>query len=428
MTKKTPKNISLWLVENRKAKDLLPYEHNPRTISKAKMDQLKQRIESQGFRVPPSIDTDGTILAGHQRIKALISMGLGDMEIPVSVPQRKLTEQERKEVVATDNLSWGDWDMDLLTENWNVDELVEWGFDEDMFGEPAEERADDMPEDELPLSVEAVTEAGDFYTIGQHALLCGDSTQEASVKHLMGDKLVDLLLTDPPYNVALGMNETPKEAKKRNRRTDGLTVKNDEMSDDQFRTFLSDCFKACDSVMRPGASFYIWHADSEGFNFRGACRDAGWQVRQCLIWAKQTMVMGRQDYHWKHEPCLYGWKDGAAHTWNTDRKQTTILEFDRPSRNAEHPTMKPVDLMGYQIQNNTKEGNIVLDVFGGSGSTMVAAHHAGRICHSMELDPVYCDVIVARMHSLFPELEITRNGKPFTPKVKVSNTQTKTKA
>lgn len=331
MTKKP--NVSLWLVETRKAKDLLPYEHNPRTISKEKMDKLKERILSQGFRVPPSIDTDGTILAGHQRIKALISMGLGDMEVPVSVPQRKLSEQERKEVVATDNLSWGDWD------------------------------------------------------------------------------------TDPPYNVAY-------EGKTK----DALTIQNDEMSDDDFRTFLSDCFQACDSVMRPGASFYIWHADSEGYNFRGACKDAGWQVRQCLIWQKQTMVMGRQDYHWKHEPCLYGWKDGAAHTWNSDRKQTTILEFDRPSRNTEHPTMKPVDLMGYQIQNNTKEGNVVLDVFGGSGSTMVAAHHASRVCYTMELDPVYCDVIVARMHSLFPELEITRNGKAFTPKVKVSNTQTKTKA
>jgi len=197
--------------------------------------------------------------------------------------------------------------------------------------------------------------------------------------------LVDMWLTDPPYNVAYEGGTKEK-----------LTIQNDSMGDDDFRQFLRDAYTAADAVMKPGAVFYIWHADSEGYNFRGAAKDAGWTVRQCLIWKKSTMVMGRQDYHWKHEPCLYGWKDGAAHLWATDRKQTTILEFDKPSRNGEHPTMKPVELFEYQMLNNTKGADIVLDSFGGSGTTMIAAEKHGRHARLMELDPKYCDVIIKR--------------------------------
>jgi site-specific DNA-methyltransferase (adenine-specific) len=192
-------------------------------------------------------------------------------------------------------------------------------------------------------------------------------------------------LTDPPYNVAY-------EGKTK----DALTIKNDSMGDSEFRQFLRDCYVAADAVMKPGSVFYIWHADSEGYNFRGAANDAGWKVRQCLVWKKQTMVMGRQDYHWKHEPCLYGWKDGAGHLWASDRKQTTILEFDRPSRNGDHPTMKPVALFEYQMLNNTKGSDLVLDSFGGSGTTLIAAEKNGRVARLMELDPKYCDVIVKR--------------------------------
>ena len=194
-----------------------------------------------------------------------------------------------------------------------------------------------------------------------------------------------MLLTDPPYNVAY--EGATKEK---------LTIQNDNMGDDQFRQFLRDAFVTADTVMKKGAVFYIWHADSEGYNFRGACNDAGWKVRQCLIWKKSSMVMGRQDYHWKHEPCLYGWKDGAGHLWATDRKQTTILEFDKPTRNGEHPTMKPVALFEYQMINNTKGGDLVLDLFGGSGTTMLAAEKHGRHSALMELDPKYCDVIIKR--------------------------------
>ena len=212
--------------------------------------------------------------------------------------------------------------------------------------------------------------------------MCGDSTSASDVEKLMNGERVDLLITDPPYNV----NYEGVAGK----------IQNDNMGDDEFRTFLSSAFSAADSVMKNGAVFYIWHADSEGYNFRGACKDVNWQVRQCLIWNKNAMVMGRQDYHWKHEPCLYGWKSGASHKWKSDRKQTTVLEYDKPQKSAEHPTMKPVALFDYQIKNNTVQGDNVLDVFGGSGTTLMACEQSDRICFMMELDPKYVDVIIQR--------------------------------
>ncbi|NBS24482.1 MAG: site-specific DNA-methyltransferase [Altererythrobacter sp.] len=244
--------------------------------------------------------------------------------------------------------------------------------------------------------------------------MCGSSLDQSQVELLCAGQRVDMLLTDPPYNVALGMNETPEEAKKRNRRTDGLVVQNDSMDDQSFRIFLRDAFVSADTVMKPGAVFYIWHADSEGYNFRGACKDAGWPVRQCLIWRKSSLVMGRQDYQWRHEPCLYGWKEGAGHLWASDRKQTTILEFDKPSRNGEHPTMKPVALFEYQMLNNTKGGDIVLDSFGGSGTTLIAAEKNGRIARIMELDPKYVDVIVRRWEEFTGQKAVLEStGEPF---------------
>jgi len=215
--------------------------------------------------------------------------------------------------------------------------------------------------------------------------MCGDSTNLDDVATLMDGEVADQLVTDPPYNV----DYTGKSS-------DALTIQNDSMDDSSFRQFLTDAYTAADSVLKPGGAFYIWHADSEGYNFRGAAFDVGWRVRQCLIWKKQTMVLGRQDYHWKHEPCLYGWKEGAAHYWGGDRRQTTILEFDRPMKNDIHPTMKPVDLIEYCIKNNTKRGENVLDLFGGSGSTLIAAENLGRRAFLMELDEKYVDVIVRR--------------------------------
>jgi DNA modification methylase len=226
--------------------------------------------------------------------------------------------------------------------------------------------------------------------------------------------MADLLLTDPPYNVDIQVTDMA-DAKARNRRTDGLGVKNDSMSDEDFRAFLVRAFTAAASAMKSGASFYIWHADSEGLNFRAAAKESGLETRQCIIWNKQAMVMGRQDYQWKHEPCLYGWKEGSAHSWYSDRKQTTVLSFDRPSASAEHPTMKPVDLFSYQIENSAKGGDIVLDTFLGSGTTLVACEKLGRACYGVELDPHYCDVIVARYRQWCAdngrEATIKRNGE-----------------
>jgi site-specific DNA-methyltransferase (adenine-specific) len=239
-----------------------------------------------------------------------------------------------------------------------------------------------------------------LWILGEHRLLCGDSTKPEDVERLMVGAKADLMLTDPPYNVALGMNETPEQAKARNRRTDGKVVANDSMSDQEFRAFLVACFQQGFSSMKPGASFYVWHADTEGFNFRGAVRDCGEKVRQCLVWAKDVLVMGRQDYQWQHEPCLYGWKDGAAHGWYSDRKQTTLLKFDRPSRNQEHPTMKPVGLFAYLISNSTAPQGLAYDPFLGSGTTLIAAEQLGRKCYGMEISPQYCDVIVKRWETL----------------------------
>lgn len=218
--------------------------------------------------------------------------------------------------------------------------------------------------------------------------------------------MADLLLTDPPYNVAY----TGKTK-------DALKIKNDSMPNEEFRKFLKKAFTAAAASIKSGASFYIWHADSEGFNFRAACFDAGLQIRQCLIWNKQSMVMGRQDYQWKHEPCLYGWRDGGAHVWYGDRKQTTVLTFDRPSASVEHPTMKPVDLFAYQLENSSKSGDIVLDPFLGSGTTIIAAEKLGRICYGVELDPHYCDIIVSRFITWCRENGrqplVTHNGRPY---------------
>jgi DNA modification methylase len=387
-------------------KDLKPYERNPRRIGKEAFTKLKQSIEQDGFHQRILCTPDFRVIGGHQRIKVL--QELGWKEVQVLTPSRDLTEDEYRRLLIRDNLQAGEWDMDELANAFTIDELKDWGFPENLL--PKQEGVVNEPEgdeDEAP-DAPAIpqTVRGDVYEIGPHRLLCGDSTLIDDVDKLRNAVLVDQLVTDPPYNVAY-------EGKTK----DALTIKNDKMDDSGFRKFLTDAFIAATTAMKPGATFYIWHADSEGYNFRGACKDAGLQVRQCLIWQKQTMVMGRQDYHWQHEPCLYGWKDGAAHLWASDRKQTTILKFDRPSRNGEHPTMKPIDLVTYQIGNNTKGGDIVLDLFGGSDSTMVAAHKLGRTAYLMELDEKYCDVIVARMAKLFPDLPIKRNGEAFTPKI-----------
>ena len=374
-----------------KVASLIPYARNSRTHSDAQVAKIAASIREFGFLNPIIVDGDSGIIAGHGRLMAAHKLGLD--EVP-TVQAAHLTEAQKRAYVIADNrlaLDAG-WDIDMLkVELADLDgmdfDLTLTGFDTDelanLLADPAEGLTDDDAVPEVPAV--PVTVEGDVWLLGRHRLMCGDSTSIDAVERLCDGQLVDMWLTDPPYNVAY-------EGKTK----DALTIKNDKMGDDSFRQFLRDSYIAADAVMKPGAVFYVWHADSEGYNFRGAAKDAGWTVRQCLIWKKQSMVMGRQDYHWKHEPCLYGWKDGAAHLWATDRKQTTILEFDRPSRNGEHPTMKPVELFEYQMLNNTKGSDLILDSFAGSGTTAIACEKNGRDALLMELDPKYCDVIITR--------------------------------
>jgi len=370
---------------------LIPYAKNSRTHSDAQVAQIAASIKEFGWTNPILIDGTKGIIAGHGRLMA--ARKLGYSKVPV-IELKDMTESQKKAYVIADNqlaMNAG-WDMDLL--KIEVADLDEDGFDLELLGfdskmldsllapEVTEGLTDEDAIPEAPK--EPKTKLGDVYILGEHRLMCGDSTSIEAVETLT-QGLVDILVTDPPYNVNY------EGATK-----DKLKIMNDSMDDEQFRQFLRDAFVAADAVMKQGAVFYIWHADSEGYNFRGACRDAGWKVRQTLIWAKDSMVMGRQDYHWKHEPCLYGWKEGSAHLWAADRKQTTIIECKKPRVNDIHPTMKPVELMEYQILNNTKGQDVVLDLFGGSGSTLIACEKTGRKARLMELDPKYCDVIVKR--------------------------------
>ena len=374
--------------------DLIPYARNSRTHDDAQVAQIAASIKEFGWTNPILLDGSNGIIAGHGRV--LAAQKLGETEVPTIELSHMDENQKRAYIIADNKLALNaGWDNEMLA--LEIADLKDAGYDLGLTGFSADELDAMNPEviegltdeDAVPdVPDEPKTKLGDIYKLGNHRLMCGDSTSVDAVTKLTRGGGVDMLLTDPPYNVAY-------EGKTK----ESLTIQNDSMGDDQFRQFLRDAFVTADTVMKKGAVFYIWHADSEGYNFRGACQDAGWKVRQCLIWKKSSMVMGRQDYHWKHEPCLYGWKEGAGHLWATDRKQTTILEFDKPSRNGEHPTMKPVALFEYQLLNNTKGGDIVLDLFGGSGTTMLAAEKHGRHAMLMELDPKYCDVIISRWES-----------------------------
>ena len=389
---------------------LLPYTSNSRTHSDAQVAQIAASIKEFGWTNPILIDGDNTIIAGHGRLLAARKLGMD--EVPSIVLDHLSKAQQRALVIADNQLALNaGWNMDMLKAE--IEDLKLEDFDINLLGfddkfldgllepEPTVGLTDEDAVPDVPETPKTVL--GDVWLLGNHRLMCGDSTSIDAVEKLCAGQLVDMWLTDPPYNVAY-------EGKTK----DALTIKNDKQGDESFRQFLSDSYVAADAVMKPGAVFYVWHADSEGYNFRGAAKDAGWTVRQCLIWKKSSMVMGRQDYHWKHEPCLYGWKEGAAHLWATDRKQTTILEFDRPNRSAEHPTMKPVELFAYQMQNNTKGKDRVLDSFGGSGTTLIAAEKHGRDALLMELDPKYCDVIIKRWQDFTGKTAIhAETNQPF---------------
>tara|TARA_R100000951_G_scaffold27701_1_gene23807 strand:- start:140 stop:1315 length:1176 start_codon:yes stop_codon:yes gene_type:complete len=374
---------------------------NPRIIKDDKFKKLVKSIKSfpQMLELRPIVvNNDMVVLGGNMRLKACKEAGL--KEVPI-IKASELTAEQEKEFIVKDNVGFGEWDWDILANEWDTDLLEEWGLEGFPFDTETELEAEEDDYTE-PDNMKVDVVLGDLIEIGEHRLLCGSSTENDTWEKVMNGQLCDLVVTDPPYNV----DYTGKTK-------DALKIDNDKKSNDDFYQFLYDFYTALGSYTKEGGAWYVWHADLEGANFRQAMKDAGIMVKQCLIWVKQTMVMGRQDYHWKHEPCLYGWKEGAAHNWYTDRKQTTVLQFDRPFRNTEHPTMKPIDLISYQVGNSSKVGDLVCDGFLGSGSTMVASHQLKRKCYGMELDPKYCQVIIDRMIKLDGSLEVKINGKKY---------------
>ena len=402
---------------------------NPRLIKDDKFKKLVKSIKEfpQMLELRPIVvDENNIILGGNMRYKACIEAGLKEIYI---LKAEDLTEQQKDEFIVKDNVGFGEWDWDVLANEWDTDKLQDWGLDLplDVSVQELEAEEDDY---EIPNEINTDIVLGDLFEIGEHRLLCGDSTQVDTWQKVMDEKLCDMVMTDPPYNIDY-------EGKTK----DALTIQNDNMTNDSFYQFLYDFYTALGSYTKKGGAWYVFHASTETVNFSTAMVNSGLLLKQYLVWVKNTMVLGRQDYQWKHELCLYGWKEGAAHYFTSERTHTTVIEdtinvnkltkdemkkmlnemlsdktkstiihCDKPHRSAEHPTMKPILLLAPLIQNSSKENEIVADGFLGSGSTMVASHQLKRKCYGMELDPKYCQVIIDRMKKLDPSLEIKRNG------------------
>ena len=380
-------------IKNMKIADIHPYEKNPRFNDDA-VDAVAKSISEFGWRAPIVVDKDYVIVCGHTRLKAAQKLGL--TEVPVHVASDLTPEQIQAYRIADNKTAEiAEWNYDLLPleikelQDANFD-LSLLGFDTDeldqlLNGTSADEITDGETEpDAVPeVPEEAESRRGEVYRLGEHLLLCGDSTKPEDIAKLMGEEKANLYLVDPPYNVALtGSN--------------GLTIQNDNMADGKFREFLTAAFRCASDSLELGASFYIFHSDSESSNFRLAARDTELEVHETLYWIKNSFVLGRFDYHYQSESCLYGWKPGAPHKWYSDRCQCNLLNFDKPKLNDVHPSMKPVEMLVYLVQNSSKRGETVLDNFGGSGSTLIACEQTGRKCRMVELDEKYCDVIRRR--------------------------------
>lgn len=372
--------------------ELIPYARNARTHSSAQITQIAASIKEFGFLAPIVIAEDNTILCGHGRFYAAQKLGL--KKIPC-VKESHLTEAQKRAYIIADNklsINAG-WDDELLAvelsdlQGEGVDLSIT-GFDEkelaDLFDDKSKSDVEDDGYDlSAALEKAAFVQRGDIWTVGRHRLMCGDATSADDVAALMGGKRANLLLTDPPYGVSF-------------KSSSGLTIQNDSIKDEDFYSFLKSAFSAAVDCLEKGAAAYIFHADTEGLNFRRAFVDAGFHLAGCCIWVKDSLVLGRSDYQWQHEPVLYGFLQNGKHSWYSDRKQTTIWNFAKPKKNANHPTSKPLDLLSYPIQNSTQENAIVLDTFGGSGSTLMACELTNRICYTMELDEKYASVILRR--------------------------------
>lgn len=379
-------------IEKKKTAELLPADYNPRKDLKpgdAEYEKLKRSLEQFGY-VEPVIwnKNTGRVVGGHQRLKVLIDMGMTEVDCVVV----ELDEEKEKALNIALNKISGEWDNDklalLISDLQGADfDVSLTGFDpdeiEDLFKDDMKDGVKDDDFDiEEELKKPTVSKAGDLWMLGNHRLVCGDSTKVDTYDLLMAGKLANLVITDPPYNV--------------NYEGSAGKIKNDNMENSAFYQFLLDAFTNTEKAMADDASIYVFHADTEGLNFRRAFADAGFYLSGTCIWKKQSLVLGRSPYQWQHEPCLFGWKKAGKHQWYAGRKETTIWEFDKPKKNGDHPTMKPVPLIAYPVMNSSMSNCIVLDPFGGSGSTLIACEQTNRICHTIELDEKYCDVIVKR--------------------------------
>lgn len=387
--------------------ELIPYVNNARTHSEAQVAQIASSIKEFGFLSPIVVSGDNTILCGHGRYFAAQKLGLE--KIPC-IKEEYLTEAQKKAYIIADNklaLNAG-WDDELLSIE--LSELQGADFDLNLLGfddkelsqlfDEGKDAEDDEFDVEAELEKPTFSKTGDIWLLGRHRLICGDSTKTETYERLMKEQKANLVLTDPPYNV-----DYEGSAGK---------IKNDNMEDEKFYGFLFDAFSNMEKVMSEDSSIYVFHADTEGLNFRKAFVDAGFYLSGCCIWKKPSLVLGRSPYQWQHEPCLYGWKKKGKHQWYSGRKETTIWEFDKPRKNGDHPTMKPIALLAYPIKNSTMTNSIVLDPFGGSGSTLIACEQTDRICYTIELDEKFCDVIVRRFIEQVGSSEkvtVLRDGK-----------------
>lgn len=409
---------------------LVPYERNAKLHGDEQVEKICNSIREFGFISPCLIDRDYNVIAGHGRIMAAKKIGMS--EVPCLFVEGLTEEQRRAYIIADNRLTeLGEWDMELVADE--LQELNEAGFNIELTGFCLDDQIvdtsaiDDRGIGEQLESIlsekEPVSKYGDVWQLGAHRLMCGDSTILTDVQKLMNGVAADLMVTDPPYNVAV-------------KNSSGMTIQNDNLQDDDFYALIRDAISNAAMVMRPGAAFYVWHADSEGLNFRNAVKEAGLLVKENIIWVKNHFTLGRQDYQWKHEPCLYGWKDGAAHYFQNVRNISTIIKEkdleemshdelvnlvgelvgdstvwneNRPQSDDLHPTMKPVPLIERQIKNSSKQGWTVIDLFGGSGTTLLACENLGRACCMMELDPHYVDIIIERWEKLTGQKAVLLN-------------------
>ena len=393
------------MIVQKKISDLKAYENNPRN-NDAAVDAVANSIKSFGFKVPVIIDKDNVIVCGHTRVKACEKLGID--EVPCVIAD-DLTEDQIKAFRLADNKTaeLAEWDFSKLEEEMKfIDmDLSQFGF-EDLEKELERDVLEDEFDENEPLPENPYSKKGDIFLLGKHRLMCGDSTISEDVNKLVDGNQIDMIFTDPPYNVDYEGST-------------GMKIQNDKQKDDDFHKFLLDAFTNMANVIKPGGSIYCCHADTEGLNFRTAFKEAGFKLAECLVWVKNSLVLGRQDYHWRHEPILYGWKEGAGHYFVDDRTQDTVWEYNKPKANDLHPTMKPLELVGKAIKNSSKKGENVLDLFGGSGSTLIASEQIERNSYLMELDERYVDVIVKRYLRFiqsYNDCYLIRDGKKIALK------------